>query len=150
MDFNVSKYCVTSTSCMTSRGGRTIDNLLELLDGNLQAFDDRLALVGDSLSLQRLAFRFRLGLLDHQNLLRLAAGISGHLFALRRVDVVHRRLDLRIGNNIGHQHIDDLIAEGRHVGIEFLLHRRGDRLDCEANTSSSVMPGTWPRITCST
>jgi hypothetical protein len=40
------------------------------IDGNLQPFDDGLPLVRDSLSLQRLAFRFRLGLLDHQNLVK--------------------------------------------------------------------------------
>ena len=106
---------------------RSVHHLLELLDGDLQSLDDRLALIGDALALQRLALRLGLGLLHHQNLLRLAARVGRHLFALRRVDVVHRRLDLGVGNNVGHQHIHNLEAEGGHVCVQLLLHRRGNR-----------------------
>ena len=120
-----------------------------MLDRVLQALDDGLALVGDALALQRFAFRFGLGLLDHEDLLGFAAGGGGDLLALRGVDVVHRRLHLRVGNDVGDEHVDDLVAEGGHVGVELLLDGGGDA-GLAAKTSSSVMPGTWPRITCST
>ena len=107
-------------------GGCAVDDLLELLDRALQPLDDRLALIGDALPLQRLALGFGLGLLHHQDLLGFAAGIGGDLLALRRVDVVHRRLHLGVGDDVGDQHVDDLVAEAGHVGVELLLHRRGD------------------------
>ncbi|HVC46397.1 MAG TPA: hypothetical protein VND90_04040 [Terracidiphilus sp.] len=41
--------------------------------------------------LQRLALRFGLGLLHHQNLVRLTARRGRHLLALRRAHFSHRR-----------------------------------------------------------
>ena len=70
--------------------------------------------------------RFGFGLLHHQDLLRLAAGVGGDLLALRGVDVVHRRLHFRVRHDVGDQHVDDLVAEARHVGVELLLHGSGD------------------------
>jgi hypothetical protein len=108
------------------RGGRAGDGFLKLLDRALQAFDDCAALVGDALALQRLALRFRFGLLHHQDLLRLAAGVGGDLLALRGVDVVHRRFHFRVRHDVGDEHVDDLVAEARHVGVELLLHGSGN------------------------
>ena len=76
--------------------------------------------------LQRLALRFGFGLLHYQDLLGFAAGVGRNLLALRRVDVVHRRLHLRVRHDVGDEHIDDLVAEARHVGIELLLDGGGD------------------------
>ena len=98
--------------------------------------------------LQGLAFSFRFGLLDHENLLRLASGVGSYLFALAALILSPSPTSPGVGNNVSHQHVYDLVAEGRHVGIQrLLLHRCGDRVTREANTSSRVMPGTWPRIT---
>ena len=49
-----------------------------------------------------------------------------HLLALSGVDVVHCGLDLLVGNDIGDQHVDDLVSEGGHVGVEFLLDGGSD------------------------
>ncbi len=83
-------------------------------------------MIRDALALQRLALRFGFGLLDHQNLLGFAAGGGGDLLPLRRVDVVHGGFHLLVGNDIGHQHVDDLVSEAGHVVIEFMLHRGRD------------------------
>ena len=102
------------------------DGFLKLFDRTLKSFDNGLPLVGDALPLQRFTFRFGFGFFDDQNFLGFAARVGGDLFALRGVDIVHRRFDFGIGNDIGHQHIDDFIAKARHIGVQFLLNRRGD------------------------
>jgi hypothetical protein len=45
---------------------------------------------------------------------------------LRRIDVVHRGFHFGIGDDIGHEHVDDFVAEARHIGVELLLHGRGN------------------------
>jgi hypothetical protein len=45
---------------------------------------------------------------------------------LRRVDLVHRLLDLRIGVDVGHQRLDDPVAEIVHHVRKLVLHRVGD------------------------
>jgi hypothetical protein len=55
-----------------------------------------------------------------------AAGVGGDLLALRGVDVVHGGFDLFVGDDVGHEDVDDLIAEAGHVGIELELDGRGD------------------------
>ena len=89
-------------------GAGVADRLLELLDRAAQPLDDRLALIGDALALQGLALGLGLRLLDHQDFFRLAARGGRDLLALGGVDVVHRRFDLGVGDDVGHQHIDDL------------------------------------------
>ena len=99
---------------------------------------------------KRLALRLGLGLLHHQNFLRLAARVGGDLFALRGVDVVHRRLHLGVGDDVGDQHIDDLDSRKPAMSASSSCLTAAAMPDWLANTSSSVMPGTWPSITCST
>ena len=117
---------------MTSEVDAPCTNSLELLDRSLQSLDDGLALVGDALPLKRLALGFGFRLLDDENLFSLASGICGDLLALRRIDVVHGRLHLGIGNDVGHQHVHDFVSERRHIGVELLLDRQGNSgLACE-------------------
>jgi hypothetical protein len=97
MDFNVSKYCVTITSCITSFADAPSTTFWNCSIETRSPSNDSLPLVRDSLSLPGLA-------------------LGGHLFALRRVDVVHGRLHLGIGNNIGHKDIHNFVAEQRHIG----------------------------------
>src|SRR5215472_8275173 len=76
---------------------RAFDGLLELLHRGLEALDDGLALVGDALPLESLALGFGFGLLDDEDLLGFAAGVGGHLLALRGIDIVHGDLTLESG-----------------------------------------------------
>ncbi len=117
---------------MTSEVDAPCTNSLELLDRALQSLDDGLALVGDALPLKRLALGFGFRLLDHENLFSLASGIRRDLLALRRIDVIHGRFHLGIGNDVGHQHVHDFVSERRHIGVEFFFHRQGNSgLACE-------------------
>ncbi len=106
-------------------GAGVAESFLKILDRSSQALDDGAALIGYALPLQGLAFRLGLGLFDDQYFFSLAARRRGDLFALRRIDVIHRRLDLGVGDNVGHEDVDDFEAERRHVDIEFMLDGGG-------------------------
>ena len=83
-------------------------------------------MIGNALPLQSFAFCFGFGLFHDENLFGFASRVCGDLFALCGIDIVHGRLHLGIGNNIGHQHIDDFIAKAGHIGIQLLLHGGGN------------------------
>ena len=117
----VSKYCVSRTMAITSRAVEPSTADLNCFDRGLQALDDGLALAGHAVALQRLRFGFGLGLLDLENLVGFAAGLGGNLLALRGVDVVHGGLDFGVGNDVGDQRAQNVVAEGVHHFVEIAL-----------------------------
>ena len=107
-------------------GGGAGDALLEVLDGGGEAVDDGLALGGDALALEGLGFGFGLGLLDLEDLFGLTAGLGRDLRALGGVDVVHRGLDLDVGDDVGDERGEDVEAEVGHDLIELDFDGDGD------------------------
>ena len=71
-----------------------------------------LALIRDTLSLQRLAFGLGFRLFHLQNLFRFAAGAGCNLLALCSVNLVHRRFHFFVGLDIG----DESLVDGVTVG----------------------------------
>ncbi len=84
----------------------------------MQALDNGLTLAGDAVALQGLRLGFGLGLLHLENLVGFAASLGRDLLALRGVDVVHGRLDLGVGNDIGDERAQNVVAEGVHHFVE--------------------------------
>ena len=77
---------------------------------------------------RRLRLGFGLGLLHLENLVGLAAGLGRDLLALRGVDVVHGGLHLGVGNDVGDQRAQNVVAEGVHHLVEISLDGAGDLL----------------------
>src|SRR6202035_4368022 len=98
----------------------------KILDGIFQSGDDRSALISDALALQALGLGFRFGLLDGEQLVGFGAGDGGFAFALRGVDVVHRGFDFGVGNDVGDEHLDDVVAVFVHGAVEGIAEVLGD------------------------
>ena len=61
----------------------------KLIHGLAKAIDDGTTLIGDTATLQRLAFGFGFGCFDFQDLVRFAAFLGSFAQAFRRIDLVH-------------------------------------------------------------
>ena len=107
-------------------GGGAGDGLAEVFDGGAEAVDDGLALGGDAFALQGFGFGFGLGLFDLEDLVGFAAGLGGDLRALGGVDVVHRVFDLGVGDDVGDERVEDVVAEAGHGGVELGFDGDGD------------------------
>mmetsp|Transcript_9302 Transcript_9302/g.36168 ORF Transcript_9302/g.36168 Transcript_9302/m.36168 type:complete len:342 (-) Transcript_9302:144-1169(-) len=107
-------------------GGDVGDVLLEVHHALPQAVDDRLPLTRDTGTRQVLGLRVRLCRLDDHDLLSLGAVLRGDAGALRGVDLVHRRLHLVIGRDVGDERLDDGVAELGHGLLEHVLDLDGD------------------------
>src|SRR5208283_5922496 len=95
-------------------------------DGIFQTGDDRSALIGDAFTLQSLGFGFRLGLFHQQQLVGFGAGDGSFAFALGGVDVVHGGFHFWVGDDVGDEHLDDVVAVFVHGGIERVAQILGD------------------------
>jgi hypothetical protein len=90
----------------------------------LEAQDDGGALLGDAFALESFGLGF--GLLDLENFFGFAAGLGGGLFALRGVDVVHSGFDFGVGDHVGDERFEDVVAELAHDGVELAFDGGGD------------------------
>jgi hypothetical protein len=106
-------------------GGGAGDRLTEVFDGGAEAVDDGLTLGGDAFALQSLGFGFGLGLFDFEDFIGFASCLCCDLGALGGIDVIHRVFDFGVGDDVGDQSVQDVIAEAGHGGVEFCLD--GDR-----------------------
>lgn len=106
----------------------TVQSFLELGDRLLESLDDRLTLIGDTLTLELLALGLGFRLLDRQDLLGFTTLFGSNTLTTSSVDLVHRNLDLLVRVDVGDLDIDDLIAEVVHGACELLLDRAGDPL----------------------
>mmetsp|Transcript_79 Transcript_79/g.373 ORF Transcript_79/g.373 Transcript_79/m.373 type:complete len:224 (+) Transcript_79:111-782(+) len=107
-------------------GGDVRDVLLEVHHALPEAVDDRLPLARDTRTRQVLGLRVRLRRLDHHDLLSLGAVLRGDAGSLRRVDLVHRRLHLVVGRDVGDEGLDDGVPELGHGLLEHVLDLDGD------------------------
>jgi|GEM_PF-4247606 len=99
---------------------------LEVLDGLTEPIDERLALIGDTLALELLGLGLGLSLGDHRDAIRFGDLRGRRTVALRGVDVVHRSLDARLRLDVGHERLDDLVAEVVHGLGELRLDGDGE------------------------
>ena len=112
--------------CHDVFGGGSGDRLAEVLDGGAEAVDDSLTFGGDALALEGFGLGFGLGLFDLEDLVGLAAGLRCDLRALGGVDVVHCIFDFGVGDDVGDEGVEDVVAEAGHGGVEFSLDGYGD------------------------
>jgi hypothetical protein len=98
----------------------------EVFDGGAEAVDDGLTLGGDALSLKGFGLGFGLGLLDFEDLVGFATGLRGDLSALGGVDIVHRGFNFDVGDDVGDERVEDVVAEAGHGGVEFGFDGDGD------------------------
>ena len=90
----------------------------------LEAQDDGGALLGDAFALEGSGLGF--GLFDLENFFGLAAGLGGGLLALGGVDVVHSGFDFGVGNDVGDQRFEDVVAEFAHDDVQLAFNGRGN------------------------
>ncbi len=63
---------------------------------------------------------------DLEDLVGLAAGLRCDLCALGSVNVVHRVFDFGVGDDVGDERVEDVVAEAGHGGVEFGFDGDGD------------------------
>src|ERR1700733_231979 len=95
-------------------------------DGIAETFDDGFALIGDAFALQALGLGVGFRFFHQEQLFSFGAGYGGFAFALRGVDIVHRRLHFFVGHKIGDERFHDRVAEFAHRGIEIVFHVDGN------------------------
>jgi len=145
MSLRVSKYWVRRTRAMTSFGGGSGDGFAEVLDGGAEAVDDGLTLGGDALALEGFGLGFGFGLFYFEDFVGFAAGLRCNLCALGGVDVVHGVFDFDVGDDVGDESVEDVVAEVGHGGVELGFDGDGDTgLLLEGLVEGEL--GTWPRM----
>ena len=95
---------------------RTRHRFRKILHRIFQPGNNCFPLVRDAFPLQPLRFRLGLRLFYQQQFIRLRPRYRRFPFALRGVNVIHRRLHFLVRHDVRNQHLDDRIA--------ILLHRR--------------------------
>src|SRR5882762_9878060 len=89
----------------------------KILNGIFQSGDDRSALISDAFALQALGLGFRFSLFDGEELVGFGAGHGGLAFPLCGVDIVHGGFHFGVGNDVGDEHFNDVVAVFVRVSI---------------------------------
>mmetsp|Transcript_24740 Transcript_24740/g.52736 ORF Transcript_24740/g.52736 Transcript_24740/m.52736 type:complete len:247 (-) Transcript_24740:248-988(-) len=100
--------------------------LAKFRHGRLQPLHDGLPLPSHAQSGQVPGLRLRLGVLHLADLVGLRLVGRRLLQAPRGVDLVHRRLDLRVGGEVGHEGVHNAVPVILHDGLELLQHGLSD------------------------
>ncbi len=103
-----------------------LDRLGEIFNRFFESFDDRLALIGNTPTLQSFTFGFTFCCFDHTDLVCLGLLYGCYAQALSSINFIHTFFYFGIWINISHQRFHNAIPKVVHNLVELSFYSHGD------------------------